>query len=353
MPIRLRALRGALLLAGGLLVSPPSEVLAQGQASVRIEENFRREPDGLVLARVQPGATVRVLEDRGNWTQVELQGWVWLPSLQVSEDPDLELVVAASGGENLRAEPSGRILARLVDGALLAELERAPSWARVSRVGWIWTPSLDPDAASAADRPVDVTPEPGGNVATEAATSSGRAAREVAGFVEAPAGPILAAPDGDTLAVTRAPGDVQVIRRQGSWARVRLEGWMWLPDGVESSEDARIEEPVPLEPATMADSPEVAAGRVVRWTLQFISLERAEAVRTDFFEGEPFLLTRFGGGDGPFVYVAVPTDRLDEVQGLVPLERIEVTGRVRTPASALTDVPIIDLVSIERRRGGP
>lgn len=150
MSFRWRTLRGALLLAGGLLVSVPLPGWAQGQSTVRIEENFRREPNGLILARVVPGTTLRVLDTRDGWTQVELEGWVWLPSLQVSSDPDLELVVAASGGENLRAEPSGRILARLVDGALLAELEREPSWARVSRIGWIWTASLEDDAAPGA-----------------------------------------------------------------------------------------------------------------------------------------------------------------------------------------------------------
>jgi hypothetical protein len=108
-----------------------------------------------------------------------------------------------------------------------------------------------------------------------------------------------------------------------------------------------------VEPTQMAEDPEAHAGRVVQWSLVFISLERAEEVRTDFFEGEPFLLTRFGNGDGPFVYVAVPPDHLEEVQGLVPLERVEVTGRVRTGASALTGVPIIDLVSVERNRSAP
>lgn len=353
MPIRSRALRGALLLAGGILVWPPAGVLAQGRAAVRLEENFRREPNGLILARLNPGTTVRVLDTRDNWSQVELQGWVWLPSLQVSDDPDLELVVAASGGENLRIEPSGRVLARLVDGALLAELERAPSWARVSRVGWVWTPSLEEAAPSdtvsgePAVGDTDVPPSAGPTGATPSP------ARSPGGFVGTAGGPILAAPDGDTLAVARASSDVQVVRREGNWARVRLEGWMWLPGGGEPTEPAPVEAPAPIEPSDLAESPEAHAGRVVQWSLQFISLERAEAVRTDFFEGEPFLLTRFGGGDGPFVYVAVPTDRLDEVEGLVPLERIEVTGRVRTAASALTNVPIIDLVSLERPRGAP
>jgi hypothetical protein len=102
----------------------------------------------------------------------------------------------------------------------------------------------------------------------------------------------------------------------------------------------------------MAD-PDRHAGRVVSWSIQFISLERAEAVRTDFFEGEPFLLARFGGSDGPFVYVAVPPDRLSEVEGLVPLERVTITARVRTGASQLTGAPIVDLIEVDRSEPGP
>jgi hypothetical protein len=84
-----------------------------------------------------------------------------------------------------------------------------------------------------------------------------------------------------------------------------------------------------------------------------ISLERAEAVRTDFFEGEPFLLARFGGGDGAFVYIAVPPERMGDVEGFVPLERISITARVRTGGSSLTGTPIVDLISIERSRETP
>ena len=89
---------------------------------------------------------------------------------------------------------------------------------------------------------------------------------------------------------------------------------------------------------------------MVSWEVQFISLERAESVRTDFFEGEPFLLARFGGAEGVFVYIAVAPDRVQEVQGLVPLERIAVTARVRTGSSSLTATPIVDLIDLERVR---
>lgn len=173
------------------------------------------------------------------------------------------------------------------------------------------------------------------------------------GFVPADArgAVVLTAPAGDTVARVTAGTEMEVLAREGSWARVRVEGWTWLPlrDSVAQSPGAA---PAVLRPQDLTANPMAHRGRVVSWDLQFISLERAEKVRTDFFEGEPFLLTRYGGADGPFVYVAIPADRVAEMQGLVPLERLRVTGRVRTGASSLTGTPIVDLVALERVRAG-
>jgi len=81
-------------------------------------------------------------------------------------------------------------------------------------------------------------------------------------------------------------------------------------------------------------------------------LERAEAIRTDFYEGEPFLLTRTVDGDQAlFVYVAVPPERLGEVDDLIPLQRIRVLGRIRVGAASLTGNPIVDLLEVEDRSG--
>lgn len=305
-------------------------------------ENFRREPNGLLLARLESGVAIRVLEREGNWTQVELEGWVWLRSLEDSEEPGMDLVVAADGGENLRDRPSGAILGVLEEGALLEELGREPGWARVSRVGWIWSESLVPLSGPTTDP----EPPPPGSPGT-----IGPAARAPGGFRTLDAGgPILTAPDGDTLAVAAPSSDIEIVRREGGWARVRLEGWMWMPVATDAAESEAVAtvDPSALEPQDLMADPDAHAGRVVSWSIQFISLERAEAVRTDFFEGEPFLLARFGGTDGPFVYVAVAPDRLSEVEGLVPLEAVTITARVRTGASELTGAPIVDLIEVDR-----
>jgi len=360
MPLKRRALRSALLLVGGILVVAPEAVAAQGIASVRLDENFRREPNGVVLARLNPGTPLQVVSTQGNWTEVVLEGWVWLQSLGASDEPEFDLVVAADGGENLRSGPAGTILARLEEGALLEEVETRPAWARARRSGWVWSASLAEIDGSAGIAEAAPTPSAGAASGSAAAAGadappgSAPSARAPGGIarVGREGGAILTAPDGDTMAVASPDSDLEVVRREGSWARVRVEGWMWLPSagtGTAPSEEETARA-APLEPADLAAEPESHAGRVVQWDLLFISLERAEAVRTDFFQGEPFLLARYEGSSGPFVYVAIPTDRLTEVDGLVPLERISITGRVRTGSSALTGAPIVDLITIERLR---
>jgi hypothetical protein len=98
----------------------------------------------------------------------------------------------------------------------------------------------------------------------------------------------------------------------------------------------------------LVGAPNDYRGEVLQWDLQFISLERAEEIRTDFYASEPFLLTRMVDGDAGFVYVAIPPERLSEAQGLSPLERIRVVGRVRTGAARLTGSPILELLSLDR-----
>jgi hypothetical protein len=305
-------------------------------ARVREPENIRREPNGEVLARVEPGAALPVVGRQDRWLQVDMEGWVWSRSLQVTEREGFDLTVTEAQGENLRDAPSGKILGRLGRGTLLDELERSPGWIRVRRRAWIWSASVVETPASQAavgdSRPSQAASRPGGFIAAGAGGSA-----------------LLSAPGGDTLARTAAGTEMEILGREGGWARVRLEGWAWMPPaeaapGVEEPEGAA------LTPADLVADPTAYRGRVVSWQLQFISLEHAEKVRTDFFEGEPFLLTRFGSGDGPFVYVALPPDRVRESEGLVPLEHLSVTGRVRTGASSLTGTPIIDLVALERVR---
>ncbi|GMR12101.1 MAG: hypothetical protein BMS9Abin29_0289 [Gemmatimonadota bacterium] len=317
-----------LLVASGLALGLLAAAPVMGQTAVTNgEENFRALPNGVVLGRVGADIALEVTAEDGQWVRVRLQGWVWSRSLQALDRDGFDLVVSAEGGENIRGAPSGEVIGRLEEGMLLIQLEVSTGWRHVEREVWIWKASLDFPGADAA------------------ASDDGRTEWVRTGPT---GGAILSGPDGDTLAKALPGVDVRIIARDGNWARVRVEGWTWSPDlptgeGGESSvlTEVSVEEVV--------SNPGRYRGRAVQWDVQFISLERAEKIRTDFYEGEPFLLTR-GGEDGmQFVYVAVPPDMMSLVDGLMPLERVRVVGRLRLGAAALTGSPIIDLMELIRR----
>lgn len=320
----------------GLVVPAPLD--ARQTAIVRTEENLRAEPNGQVVGRVLPGTRLAVEGRRDRWLQVTLEGWVWLPSLQRRSGGAFDLSVSAEDGENLRDEPRGRIAARLGRGTLLNEVagERVTGWARVRRTAWIWAPSVEVS---------EPAPPPTPAAAAAPAVPPSRWIRGGVG-----GSPILSGPDGDTLARSRPGAEMRVMGREGNWVRVQLEGWVWAPDTAAAADGGLSD----ASPEQVVAEPERFRGRVVSWPLQFIALERAERVRTDFFAGEPYLLTRAPGvgaaGEGVFVYVTIPPERVDEVRGLTPLERITITGRIRTGSAGLTGSPIVDL--LELRRGG-
>ncbi len=318
----------ALSLCMGVALLAPTSVTSQ-VAVASVDENLRAEPNGARIGVVTEGTRMQVGESRGNWTQVTLDGWMWTRSLQRTDRGEFDLVVSAGEGENLREAPSGRVLARLVRGALLEELEREPGWIHVRRTLWIWSPSLEVSPAPAP---------PTGADAGAGWLPSGGASRA-----------ILTGPDGDTLARAFPLAQLRLLAREGNWARVRMEGWVWAPEAPQSLEgDTAVH--LDLEPRDLTGDAATYRGRIVTWRLQYISTERAERVRDDFYEGEPFLLTRPSDGSGGFVYVAVPPEELNRVSSLAPLERITVVGRIRTAAAALTGNPIVEL--LELRRGG-
>lgn len=300
------------------------------QAVMAVDENVRSEPNGTVIAELQAGTAVTVLQREGGWSRVTFGGVVWIPSLQARDAGAFDLIVIADEGENLREEPSGRILGRLSSGALLEEVSRVPGWVRVQRTAWVWSESIRIDE--------DAPDDPGDDPSVWIRVPDGDA------------GVLLAAPDGDTLARALPGAEVRVIQRDGPWVRVRVEGWLWRPDdggGDTIGAGAVLRD---VAPGDLVAEPARFRGRVVELELQFISLERAEAVRADFREGEPFLLTRSTEPDRTFVYVALSADALERASGLAPLDRLVIVGRVRTGAAALTGNPVLDLLEMRVQR---
>lgn len=329
---------GLLLIAGA-----PAPLAAQSVRVAVPEENFRKEPrvtGSNRLATVFEGTVLEVQGRQGRWISATLEGWIWSPSVEATDRDGFDLVVSASGGENLRDTPTadGRRVARLMRGMLLDRIGRQGNWMQVRRTAWLWAESAvvteggpsqasEPAAEAAAEEP------------PEQPAAAGLPDRIV--VADRPLN-LHVAPGGDTLATLRPTADLEVLARQGSWARVRLEGWVWVPATLPA--DSAAAGPSVAE---VVANPDQYRGRRVTWRLQFVSVEQAEPARTDFVEGEPFLLTRAQGGDQGFVYVAVPQGLLTEVRQLRALQTIDVLGRVRTGRSALMGVPVIDLIALE------
>ncbi|MBA2671365.1 MAG: hypothetical protein H0U67_13415 [Gemmatimonadetes bacterium] len=333
-------MRSALVLLVSLSLGLTGKVAAQTGYRVNAdEENIRAEANGDRVAVVNRGFRLVGGEARGQWRQITLDAWVPARSVTVSRRDGFTLAVG-SGGAALHTEPGGSPVGRTMGGVQLNEVSRQGSWVRVQRPAWIWSPSLAPAPLPATSR--TAAPPPATRNAPVAADS-------VAAPSPAPvaAGRTLSrSPDGrDTIAHVGRETQMEVLGREGEWARVRVEGWVRV--GANESLNA----PGPLRDLSLralrAD-PERFRGATLQWQVQFMALQRADSVRTDFQRGEPYILARDPGGEPGFVYIAVPNTLLAEVRKLAPLERIEVVARVRSGRSPLTGHPVLELVELRR-----
>lgn len=309
----------------------PAMVRAQDAVVAVDQENFRVAPNGVVLAELVEGARVTLGDAQGRWREATLDAWIWAPSVRADSRAGHNLAVATEDGENLRATPNGRRVGHARNGMLLDRVEEEGRWVHVRRTGWIWGPSIRVAEPATPGPP----PEPETRAPSREFSTAG---------VDAV---IRTSPGGDTLARVQPGADVEVLGRDGDWARVRVEGWTFA-----ASLGADTTTPGILTDVTRADlqaTPERFRGRLLEWTIQFIALREAEQFRTDFLPGEQFILARGPGDDAGFVYVAVPDELLDQVRTLTPLQRIRVLGRVRSVESPLTGAPVLVLLEITGR----
>ena len=346
------------LLQFGLLATligfAPDLLCAQSVRLTVPEENFRKEPrvsSGNRLATVLEGAVLDVVRRQGRWHEASLSGWIWKPSVAADQRDGFDLVVSKPGGENLREEPDAesRRVAILERGMLLDSLEARGNWVQVRRAAWIWSGSVTETGgqAVAVPPPEDVDPGPEVSAADDtpvpAAPSTATSLPDRLVVSEEPV-MLLVSPEGDTVATLQTGADVAVVARQGEWARVRLEGWVREQSTLPSDSAAASDS---LTAEDLRSNPQQYVGRRVHWSVQYIALRYAEAVRTDFYEGEPFILARPADRSQGFVYIAVPPELLPQVESLQSLQIIEVLGRVRTGQSALMGEPILDLIALQ------
>ncbi len=137
---------------------------------------------------------------------------------------------------------------------------------------------------------------------------------------------------------------VEVIARDRGWVRVKLEGWVRESDLVVADSSLRQ-----LSAADIRSDPAGAQGKLVRWDVQAVSLQTADALRTGLSPGEPYLLALGPGVEKSLVYLTVPPGLLPSVRNLPAMAEVVVVARVRDGRSEPAGVPILDLQSVTRK----
>jgi hypothetical protein len=372
-----------------VLAAAPSAGAQQGASA-----DLRATPGGGRLAELTPRAQVERGQAKDGWREVTLTGWVRASALRQTGGGGAYPFTVA-GEQELRIEPDGSAVATLGGGMVVAQVERRGDWARIRRSGWVREPGAATTAASAtppapnpappasaqkpaarsappspstpspsiaaAPRPAPPRPAPTKTGAAPANASAAPAAAVApprarpaapARTAARPATPVVpparkppltirAAPGGGMVAVVEPDAPVQVLAREGEWTRVRVEGWTRTPVAGAAPGAAAA-----ATLAAMRADPDAFKGREVDWTMRFVSLQMADAVRTDFTPGEWFILARDPNGETGFVYVALTPEQVSAARRLAPFQTFRIAARVRIARSPLMGHPIVDLLRL-------
>ena len=150
------------------------------------------------------------------------------------------------------------------------------------------------------------------------------------------------APDGAVTGTIDKAGTVLPLARERGWVRVRMEGWVRETDLLPVDSTLRTA----LSAADLRADPKGSRGKLVRWKVEVLALQRADALRRDLSEGEPYLLARGPVGENAMLYLALPPALVNDARAITPLTVVQITARVRNGRSAPTNVPILDIETI-------
>jgi hypothetical protein len=150
------------------------------------------------------------------------------------------------------------------------------------------------------------------------------------------------APDGPVSGTLTTAGTVIPLARERGWVRVRMEGWVRESDLLPVDSTLRVT----VSAADLRADPIASKGKLVRWKVEILSLQRADALRRDLAEGEPYLLARGPVGENAMLYLALPPALVNDAKAISPLTVVQITARVRTGRSVPTNVPILDIETI-------
>lgn len=355
-------------------------------------------PNGKAIGSIHPGASLRVIDTKGAYAKVSIDGFVQRARLSSPRGQSATRVGSRAAVVRSRGAETARSVASLDAGTTVAiGSSNAPSgWVRVSREGWVLRSSLDRATASAArngppakrvassDKPKAVRTESRKSEGVKSPAAGRKAsAGEVASSPDAGAKPaptripspppaataapastaspnalgdstlvptanvpLRAAPDARALATVAQGTTLVPLARERGWVRVRLEGWVPEKDVAPADTSVRMG----VSAADLRADPVGSRGKVVRWSVQILAKQKADALRRDLAPDETYLLARGPYEENALLYLVVPPSLLVIVKSMPELSQAMITARVRTGRSELVGVPILDLLTITSRK---
>lgn len=357
--------------AVALFVAAVGPLVAQSR--VKVPSAVLAAPNGRAIGSVHPGVELRVIETRGSYAKISVGGFVERTRLTVQRGNNSTRVGSKSAVLRSKGTASASSVASFDAGTTvtMSDADAPKGWVRVSREGWVLRSSIERPAAAVAAKPATTKPRA---VATKpAATTRKSSGGEVAAPTPVPA-PLVtapksvtpsisalmsdsslsptanialrAAPDARALA-TVAPGATLVpLARERGWVRVRLEGW--VPERDVAPADTMVRTGVSA--ADLRADPVGSRGKVVRWSVQILATQKADALRRDLAPDETYLLARGPEQENALLYLVVPPSLLSAVKTIPELSQAMITARVRNGRSDLVGVPILDIVTITPKK---
>jgi hypothetical protein len=328
---------------------------AQEVREISVATRLRKEPQGIALVSLPAGTSVEPKRTRGAWREVVIEGWIFTRSTEKTKREGFDLVVTASGGENIRETPNGAIVGRVRTGTLLRREEVRGTWTRVKREGWVpreavKRPAPAPVAAPPPEEPPPPTPvqpessgpiESGAIPVQAAATPAAEDQGEEEGTQVGRQTAIFAAPQGGQYGTLLPGAPTRVLSRTGDWTRIQLEGWVRESD-LTAGSDASLGRVTAAE--VRADPPRYI-GRTVEWRLELIAVQTADELRAEMPKGQTYLLTRGPLPEPGFVYVTLTDSQANEFRSLQALQELTLRVTIKAPRTRFLATPVVELVS--------
>ena len=355
-------------------------------------------PTGKAIGSVRPGVELRVLETKGAYARVTVDGFVERTRLTAQKSSSTTRVGNRSVVVRSRGNASAKSVASL-DAGTSVDVETSSAskgWVRVTRIGWVLRSALDrstttaskPAAAKravASTKPAATTSrksssgEVAGSATAAPLAKAPRRASIVAGSSSTAAAAIAptpasvaavepssaaarvrsdsmlvpmanvalrAAPDARALATVAPGANLVPLARERGWVRVRLEGW--VPEKDVAPADTAVRTGVSA--ADLRSDPQGSRGKIVRWSVQILATQKADALRRDLNADETYLLARGPYEENALLYLVVPPSLMNTVKSIPELSQAMITARVRTGRSDLVGVPILDILTITPKK---